>query len=276
MLSFSLQVILLLLVVSCDSSFAFFTGISTTTTTTPRRKRASSKAGVVVLQLNPPNRQSSRRWNGNYKHASQKLADLPKSKKLRIDLTAHDGITKTLIKKREESLQHVLTKAVLWNLFLEDYGPNLQIEYDIGDPDYLPDVVSVEENNNDNDNNDNDTPKSPLFWGESGRMKVHKAVDLLQRYPETHIVHCRWGMDLESISQPLMDYLQDEMLEKGNLLELCHRPGRFTFCALPLDVWRFIDEETGSIHVTKKDLQWKELDFSSLLLVVPTNTTTIL
>jgi hypothetical protein len=73
-----------------------------------------------------------------------------------------------------------------------------------------------------------------------------------------------------------MDYLQDEMLEKGNLLELCHRPGRFTFCALPLDVWRFIDEETGCIHVTKKDLQWKELDFSSLLLVVPTNTTTVL
>jgi hypothetical protein len=147
---------------------------------------------------------------------------------------------------------------------MEEY-PNLQIEYDIGDPDYLPDVVSVVMD----DDDDDDTPKnataatthsSPLFWGESGRMKVHKAVDLLERYPDTHIVHCRWGMDIETFSKPLMDHLQ-EQYDLGLLDHLAtHRTAKFTFCSVPLDVWRFIDEETGTIHVTKQDLEWKELE----------------
>ena len=57
-------------------------------------------------------RRQARRWNGNYKHASKKLSDVPKSKKLMLNLTAN-GVTKTLLKKRMETLQHVLTKAKL-------------------------------------------------------------------------------------------------------------------------------------------------------------------
>jgi hypothetical protein len=212
------------------------------------------------------NRQTSKRWNGNYKHASKKLCDMSKAKKLRFPLTAN-GVTKTVEKKREESLQHVLTKAIIWKLYMQEY-PNLEIEYDIGDPDYLPDVVSVPVEFDDEDANGASSSSSRtlspiLFWGESGRMKVHKAVDLLQRYPEAHIVHCRWGMEIDTFAAPLLEYLQDQY-DAGTLdSSLSSRPGKFTFCSLPLDVWRFIDEETRTITVTKDDLEWKELEFPS-------------
>ena len=203
----------------------------------------------TTLDLVQPNRQFSARWNGGYKHASSKLCDVPKKKKLQLKLSA-GGVTKVLLKKRMETLQHVLTKAVLWKLFTNDY-PNIEIEHDIGDPNYLPDVISLS----------NDEAKRPLFWGESGRMKVHKAVDLMQRYPDTHIVHCRWGIDIETFSRPLIDYLQEQY--DADMLDLSGRKGKFTFCSLPLDVWRFVDEESGEIIVTTNDLEWKELDFPS-------------
>lgn len=196
---------------------------------------------------------SSRRWNGNYRHASNKLSEVSKAKKLKIDLVSN-GVTKTVEKKRMETVQHVLTKAIIWSLYMEEYQ-NLEIEYDIGDPDYLPDVISVVKESSTQEEKE----EEPLFWGESGRMKVHKAVDLMQRYPKMHIVHARWSMDIESISQPLEDYLK-EQFELGEL-DLSDRQGRFTFLSLPLDVWRFIDEDTREIRVKKEDLQWKELDF---------------
>jgi hypothetical protein len=195
-------------------------------------------------------RTTSRRWNGNYQHASNKLSLVSKKKRLKLDLVAN-GIQKTVEKKREESLQHVLTKAVIWKLFMKEY-PNLQIEYDIGDPDYLPDVVNVDDESVKEAND-------PVFWGESGRMKVHKAIDLMQRYPDMHIVHCRWGVGIEAFSKPLLDHLQ-ETYDSGEL-DLSYRKGKFTFCALPLDVWRFVDDDTGVIHVEKEDLEWEELDF---------------
>eukprot|EP00980_Cylindrotheca_fusiformis_P029825 scaffold23911_cov127-Cylindrotheca_fusiformis.AAC.5 len=195
-------------------------------------------------------RTTSKRWNGNYRHANDKLSQVPKKKKMKFDVVAN-GITKTVEKKRQESLQHVLTKAIIWGLFMEDH-PNLQIEYDIGDADYLPDVVSA---------NTENSKEDPAFWGESGRMKVHKAVDLMQRYPDMHIVHCRWGMTIETFSRPLLDHLQ-EKFDSGEL-DLSYRKGKFTFCSLPLDVWRFVDDQTGILRVEKGDLEWMELEFPS-------------
>jgi hypothetical protein len=193
-------------------------------------------------------RKTSRRWNGHYKPANKELKDVSKAKKLRLNLTAN-GVTKTLEKKRMESLQHVLTKAMIWKLFMEDY-PDIEIEMDIGDPDYLPDVIGLDA-----------TSGEPVFWGESGRMKVHKAVDLIRRYPKAHIVHCRWGMEIEQFAEPLETYLQ-EQFDEGTLdlpLFPSSWEGKFVFCSLPLDVWRFIDEETMTIHITKDDLPWKDL-----------------
>jgi hypothetical protein len=205
----------------------------------------ASSSSKSLLYYRPPH-QSAQRWNGNYKHVSRKLADVKKSKKLIIDLTAN-GVTKTLEKKRMESLQHVLTKAVIWKIFMNDY-PDMDIEKDIGDPDYLPDVISM--------SMDGD----PLFWGESGRMKVHKALGLMQRYPRAHIVHCRWGVDIDTFSEPFLDFLAKE-LEDGRIDDPSSWwHGKFEFASLPLDVWKYIDEETGTILVVKEDIKWKVLD----------------
>lgn len=197
----------------------------------------------------------ARRWNGNYKHKSTNLSDVPKAKKLQLELSVQhaDGTiaTKMLQKKRQETLQHVLTKAMLWKLYCDEY-PSIEIEHDIGDPDYLPDVISLDADSG-----------SPLFWGESGRMKVHKAMDLMQRYPQTHIVHCRWDMTCDEIASPLQEHLQ-ELLDSDALGDLPRRPGRFTFCSIPLDVWRFIDEDSGRIHLRRDELDWKELEFPTI------------
>jgi hypothetical protein len=221
-------------------------------------------------------RRVARRWNGNYKHATTKLCEVPKAKKLQLQLSVRhknnnnnanaNVTTKTIEKKRQETLQHVLTKAMLWKLYCDEY-PNIEIEQDIGDPNYLPDVISLDVSD---DNNDGITP---LFWGESGRMKVHKAMDLMQRYPNTHIVHCRWDMGIDAIAGPLLEHLQ-ELLDTDRLDDqLSHRRGRFSFCSLPLDVWRFVDEETGMIQITHDDLDWRELEFPTTKS--PTNTATV-
>jgi len=194
------------------------------------------------------------RWYGNYKHTSELLGDTPKAKKRTIELHIIDKVGNrknvTVHKKRKEQVQHVLTMAILWKIFLDDY-PNLQIEVDINDPQYLPDVIGLDSSNT-----------TPIFWGESGRMKVHKAVDLMQRYPEAHIVHCRWGMPTYNISAPLLNFLQEEY-NKGRL-DLSHRPGRFTLASLRQNVWELIDQTTGEIMATQEDLVWEELKFPSV------------
>lgn len=176
---------------------------------------------------------------------------MPKSKKIMLNLTAN-GVTKTLLKKRMETLQHVLTKAMIWKLFMDDY-PNLEIELDIGDPDYLPDVVGTTTTTL------NHTEIS--FWGESGRMKVHKALDLMRRYPRAHIVHCRWGIDVESYMGPFVEYLETELYGE----DTSWWKGKFSFASLPLEVWEFIDEDTMTILIERSDLKWEELDLSRLV-----------
>lgn len=233
-----------------------------------------------------PQQQHARRWNGNYEHTSRRLSDISKAKKLWLNVTAN-GITKTIQKKRMESVQHVLTKAVIWKLFMEEYPHyEVEIELDIGDPDYLPDVVGFIRNGTDGnfalldagnkagsncDAVSSDSSKSmatktpkivPLFWGESGRMKVHKAFDLMRRYPNAHIVHCRWGVDLDAFALPFLDYIEDQV-EEGKVNDLSTWwNGTFSFASLPLDVWRFVNEDGTdgtTIAITRDDLEWRDL-----------------
>ena len=206
-------------------------------------------------------RQISKRWNGNYKHASKKLCDVPKRKKLKLELTAPNGEIKTVVKTKEETLQHSLVKAMIWVLFMDEY-PNIEIEYDIGDPNYLPDVVSLPLGADDDDDDSNQMKSEPFFWGESGRMKVHKAVDIMQRYPHTHFVQIRWGMSLDTFVTPVEEYLQQQF-DVGKLDLRDTRTAPYTFGCLPYDVWKYIDEETMTINITKDDVQWKELEFPS-------------
>ena len=142
---------------------------------------------------------------------------------------------------------------MIWKLFMNDYPErDMEIERDIGDPDYLPDVVCV------------DIDGQPVFWGESGRMKPHKALHLLQRYPDAHIVHCRWEMDIDAFAEPFFAFVASEM-EAGRIEDPRNWwKGKLEFASLPLDVWRFIDEDTGTILIDKKDVDWKVLDAVAL------------
>ena len=191
-------------------------------------------------------RTTSRRWNGNYKSPTTRLSQIPKAKKMQLELKAN-GVTKVLQKNRMESIQHVLTKAVLWKVFMDEY-PHLQIELDVGDPDYLPDVVQLD-----------DSEGMPIFWGEAGRVKPHKAIELLQRYPDTHIVHCRWGMEIEQFQTPVLEAIEEMQEEAGSNFTLPARSRPFQFCSIPFEVWKFVDEDTMSLDVTKDDLKWETL-----------------
>ena len=214
------------------------------------QSQSARTTGTHDTSLSAQKRTISRRWVGNYKPATTELSQITKAKKLELNITAN-GITKTLVKNRMESIQHVLTKAVLWKLFMDEY-PDIQIELDIGDPNYLPDVVSFDPTNSNNDNNTH-----PVFWGEAGRMRVHKAIDLLQRYPDTHIVQCRWGVDIDQFRTPLLGAIEEQQEEHGLVLPVRTQP--FTCCVLPLDVWRYVDESTMTVHITKEDLKWQTL-----------------
>jgi hypothetical protein len=174
------------------------------------------------------------RWRGNYKLPIQKLSDISKAKKHTLILSK-DGDKLVLHKKRYESLQHVLTKAVLWSLYKDQY-PNVTIESDVGDADYLPDASSMS------------VAGSPLFWGESGRMSVQKAKTLAERYPETHIVHIRWGLSLHSYVNNYIKAIQP-----------IPRSQPFTFGAIVTkDVWHYFDDN-GQIRIEKQDLEWLEI-----------------
>jgi len=135
---------------------------------------------------------------------------------------------------------------------MDDY-PNLEIELDIGDPNYLPDVVGTTATTC------NNTEIS--FWGESGRMKVHKALDLMRRYPNAQIVHCRWGIDIESFMGPFIEYLEAELQDE----DTSWWTGHFSFASLPLEVWDFIDEDSMTILIERSDLEWQELDLLQLV-----------
>jgi len=71
------------------------------------------------------------------------------------------GKQMVFFKKSFESDIHVLTKALLWALFLPDY-PELSVEISIGNR-YKPDLVQTSDNG------------MPIFWGEAGRVSQKKS-----------------------------------------------------------------------------------------------------
>jgi hypothetical protein len=184
---------------------------------------------------------------GNFKPPISKVSNIPKAKKHTLSLTVN-GETKVLQKKKYESIQHVLVKALLWKLFSTEY-PNIEIEKDIGDPNYLPDVISLPAADGMEDG-----ACQPLFWGESGRMSLEKALELSQRYPEMHIVWMRWGISLtDFVAQVAPALSSSSSTSSGS------RSGRFTLAAIPKkEVWEFLDDDCNVI-ITKDDVDWYEV-----------------
>lgn len=175
------------------------------------------------------------RWFGSTKPARTSLSQVRKSRKHTFRVIAADGEAKDFLKKRGETLQHVLGKAVIWSLYKETY-PELEVEDDIGD-EKLPDCIAVRGG-------------EPVFWGESGRMSVEKAVGLAERFPDTHLVHLKWG-----------DMLADFAPEVRKVMKArgVQRSAAFEFGTLPYDCWRFLDDE-GRLRITRDDVVWCEAD----------------
>lgn len=110
----------------------------------------------------------------------QSLLEIPKRipKKLRFS----DGVQEVCVLKRgSESMEHVLMKVMLWQMYGDDY-PGLLIEEPVGDR-YLPDCVCRLPG-----------AAAPVFWGECGRVDLGKVESIALRYPSTHFVLAKWGM----------------------------------------------------------------------------------
>lgn len=98
----------------------------------------------------------------------------------KLTLTLH-GRKIILIKKAQESLEHVLGKASILAIYGTTY-PEMQVEVPAGDR-YKPDLLATNEKG------------EPVFWAEVGTVKRKKIEKLLRRYPETHFVFARHRLD---------------------------------------------------------------------------------
>ena len=122
-----------------------------------------------------------------------------------LTLRASDGAAPrklVLVKKRGESIEHVLMKAVLWAAYLPEY-PEMQVEVSIGDT-YKPDLVQLAPPPGGLAYGD----PEPVFWGEAGKVSASKWRSLFKRFPDTHFALARWAERLgphEAIVRKALD-----------------------------------------------------------------------
>ena len=118
---------------------------------------------------------------------------MPTDLALRRTLTvrAPDGAKLVLLKKRGESIEHVLMKAALWALYRPEY-PDVQVEVPIGDT-YKPDLVALRPPPGGPAYGD----PEPVFWGEAGKVSVGKWRSLFRRFPDAHFALARWDERLD-------------------------------------------------------------------------------
>lgn len=197
------------------------------------------------------------RWRGNYVPPKKSNWDVRKSKTMRFKLYSEDGKASIdVLKKSQETLQHVLGKGIIWALHRRTY-PNIYVEKDIGDK-RVPDVVSFEDGYEiRTDGHESSAsqsicsnPLQPLFWGESGRMSPQKAAEIASKYPSTHFVHLRWGMENDE------NWSRD--IEYALRPTLSNRSAPFEFAVLKCDPKEFVDED-GVICIDRGDVVWRRL-----------------
>lgn len=87
-----------------------------------------------------------------------------------------------VVKREHESVQHVLMKAMLWAMHVDQY-PQVEIERPIGDR-YTPDCISLHEGSGE-----------PLFWGECGRVELSKIESIAERFQRAHFVFAKWSIN---------------------------------------------------------------------------------
>ena len=143
-------------------------------------------------------------------------------------LRAH-GRQVVFIKKTYESDVHVLTKALIWALYLPTY-PHLSVETPIGGR-YKPDVVQP------------DAHGEPVFWGEAGRVGQRKIQTLLQRFRSTHFVLAKWDMSLEPFQKMI-----------ARAVGTVRRTAPVELISFPADSGKRFIRNDGTIRITFKDV----------------------
>jgi hypothetical protein len=108
---------------------------------------------------------------------------VPPADRLRRKLTvrAH-GRTLVLVKRAEESGEHVVQKALLWVRYLPRY-PDLRVEQHLPFPSrYKPDLYALDA-----------TGQGVTFWGECGVVSEEKLRAVLRAHPACHFAFSKWA-----------------------------------------------------------------------------------
>ena len=122
---------------------------------------------------------------------------MPPADRLRRKLTvrAH-GRTLVLVKRAEESGEHVVQKALLWLRYLPRY-PGLRVEQHLPGPSrYKPDLYALDA-----------TGQRPVFWGECGVVSADKLRTLVRTHPDCHFAFSKWATRLDLFAALVDDAL---------------------------------------------------------------------
>lgn len=170
---------------------------------------------------------------------------MPSDLALRRTLTVRspaDGEKLVLVKKRGESIEHVLMKAALWALYRPVY-PDVRVEVPIGDA-YKPDLVALAPPPGGLAYGD----AGPVFWGEAGKVSAQKWASLLRRFPDTHFALTRWNERLAPHAAIIQKALDD-------------RPRRapIDLIRVPADVERHLQRD-GTFDLTVADVERLRLE----------------
>lgn len=111
---------------------------------------------------------------------------MPPADRLRRKLSVRaEGRTLVLVKRPEESGEHVVQKALLWVRYLPRY-PGLRVEQHLPFPSrYKPDLFALD-----------DSARRPRFWGECGVVSAEKLRTLVRTYPDCHFAFSKWATRL--------------------------------------------------------------------------------
>lgn len=151
---------------------------------------------------------------------------------LRRKITFHaHGHKLLLIKKKQESIEHVLMKAFLWAMYIPSH-PNLLVEYAIGDK-YKPDLISLDQSGH------------PIFWGEAGKVSVQKIKSLARRFRDTNFVLAKWTTHLSPHEALIRDAISK-----------INRSAPFTLIGFPENSPDLFLDERGNLHVDRQHLAW--------------------
>ena len=122
---------------------------------------------------------------------------MPPADRLRRKLTvrAH-GRTLVLVKRAEESGEHVVQKALLWRRYLPAY-PELRVEQALPYASrYKPDLYAIDA-----------TGQRARFWGECGVVSAEKLRALLRTHRDCHFVFSKWASRLDLFAALVDDTL---------------------------------------------------------------------